>query len=162
MQDLGLEYLIVGHNDGQKQDINLGHKTNQEFVQIPYARFNGILQSVAVKYGIRVILQEESYTSKACFGTRDPIPVYGGRDAGKAVFSGARKRRGMYVQADGRCMNADVNGAANIGRKYEERIFPEDMDTSYLYGTVKALTYTDILQESQKRTKTLHQQKYSR
>ena len=50
-------------------------------------------------------------------------------------------------------MNADVNGSANIGRKHDERIFPEGMDTSYLYGTVVAMTYRDILMESQKRKK---------
>ena len=42
-------------------------------------------------------------------------------------------------------MNADINGAANIGRKYDKRIFPEGMDCRYLYGTVKAVTHKDIL-----------------
>ena len=42
-------------------------------------------------------------------------------------------------------MNADINGAANTGRKYDKRIFPEGMDCGYLYGTVKSMTYRDIL-----------------
>ena len=42
-------------------------------------------------------------------------------------------------------MNADINGAVNTGRKYNESIFPEGMDCDYLYGTVKAMTYKDIL-----------------
>ena len=45
-------------------------------------------------------------------------------------------------------MNADINGAANTGRKYDKRIFPEGMDCGYLYGTVKAMTYKDILRAS--------------
>ena len=45
-------------------------------------------------------------------------------------------------------MNPDINGAVNTGRKYDERIFPKDMNTAYLYGNVKALRYTDILNES--------------
>ena len=50
-------------------------------------------------------------------------------------------------------MNADINGAANTGRKYDKRIFPEGMDCGYLYGTVKAMTYKDILCASRNRNK---------
>jgi putative transposase len=32
-------------------------------------------------------------------------------------FSGKRVKRGLYRAADGRLLNADVNGSANIGRK---------------------------------------------
>ena len=70
MKERALSYLIIGYNKGQKQGINLKKKTNQSFVQVPFARFRRILQTVCVRYGIRVILQEESYTSKACFGSR--------------------------------------------------------------------------------------------
>jgi hypothetical protein len=106
-----------------------------------------------VRYGIRVILQEESYTSKACFGNRDYIPAYGTGDAESISFTGKRIKRGLYLQADGKVMNADINGAANTGRKYDKRIFPEGMDCRYLYGTVKAVTYKDILCASRRRKK---------
>ena len=149
-----LSFIIVGHNKGQKQGISLGSRTNQAFVQIPFEKFSTILVVTAVKYGIRVIFQEESYTSKACFGSRDSMPVYGAEDAGKAVFTGRRVKRGLYRQDDGKVLNADINGSANIGRKYDERIFPEDMDCSYLYGTVKAVRYDDILEESHRHHRT--------
>ena len=45
-------------------------------------------------------------------------------------------------------MNADINGSVNIGRKYNERIFPVDKGYSYLYGTVESMNYKDILRES--------------
>jgi len=32
-------------------------------------------------------------------------------------FNGKRVKRGLYRAADGRLINADVNGSANIGRK---------------------------------------------
>ena len=32
-------------------------------------------------------------------------------------FSGKRVKRGLYRASDGRLLNADVNGSANIGRK---------------------------------------------
>jgi hypothetical protein len=50
-------------------------------------------------------------------------------------------------------MNADINGAVNTGRKYDERIFPAGMDCSYLYGKVRAVTYKDILKASQDHNK---------
>ena len=50
-------------------------------------------------------------------------------------------------------MNADINGAVNTGRKYNESIFPEGMDCGYLYGTVKAMTYKDILSAGQENHK---------
>ena len=153
MEERGLSYLIIGYNKGQKQDIDLGRKTNQSFVQVPFARFRCILQTVCVRYGIRVILQEESYTSKACFGNRDYIPTYGQGDAENMSFTGKRVKRGLYRQDDGKVMNADINGAANTGRKYDKRIFPEGMDCGYLYGTVKAVTYMDILCASRSRNK---------
>ena len=63
MKERDLSYLIVGYNSGQKQGAGMGHRNNQSFVQVPFARFRRILQTVCVRYGICVILQEESYTS---------------------------------------------------------------------------------------------------
>ena len=70
----------------------------------------------AAREGIRIIEQEESYTSKADITAMDPMPVYG-REDGKAQFSGRRKKRGLYACSAGYTINADCNGAANILRK---------------------------------------------
>jgi putative transposase len=67
--------------------------------------------------GIKVILQEESYTSKASFLDLDHIPVYGKEGKKKPTFSGKRVKRGMYKSKSGRMFNADVNGSFNIMRK---------------------------------------------
>jgi putative transposase len=56
--------------------MNLGKKTNQNFVQIPHAKLIEMLSYKAKLAGIQVILTEESYTSKASFIDNDPIPVY--------------------------------------------------------------------------------------
>ena len=132
-----IRYIIMGYNKGQKQGIRIGRRNDQAFVQLPFAKFRRILACTAAKYGIRVIFQEESYTSKACFSARDPIPVFG-RENGTPSFSGERVSRGLYRQPDGRVINADINGSLNIGCKYDSRIFPEGKDYSYLYGTVKS------------------------
>ena len=65
--------------------------------------------------GIQVTLTEESYTSKASFLDADPLPVYG--DQNLPAFSGRRVKRGLYRAADGRHINADVNGSYNTIRK---------------------------------------------
>ena len=67
--------------------------------------------------GIRVQVTEESYSSKASFLDRDPLPVRKPRDETKHTFSGKRVKRGLYRASNGRYINADINGAGNIIRK---------------------------------------------
>lgn len=108
--------IVIGHNKDQKQEINLGKQNNQSFVSIPFVRFEQILTNTAAKCGIPVVVQEESYTSKASVLDGDVIPTYG-IDDDHVHFSGKRVKRGLYRSADGTFLNADVNGAANVIRK---------------------------------------------
>ena len=71
----------------------------------------------AKKYGIDVIVTEESYTSKASSLDLDDIPTYGLVNNKKPVFSGTRVKRGLYKAKNGALLNADVNGSINIIRK---------------------------------------------
>ena len=66
---------------------------------------------------IILVMQEESYTSKASFWDKDVIPVYKSYDTEEHHFSGKRIHRGQYRTANGQVLNADVNGALNIMRK---------------------------------------------
>jgi putative transposase len=111
----GIGTLCIGKNPLWKQNGGLGKRTNQNFVQVPHARFVEMLTYKAELVGIRVCLTEESYTSQASFLDADPLPVYG--DADIPAFSGQRVTRGLYRAATGRRINADVNGAYNIIRK---------------------------------------------
>jgi IS605 OrfB family transposase len=108
--------LVIGKNDHWKTDINLGTRTNQNFVGIPHARLIQMLQYKGLLTGITVVVQEESYTSKASFLDLDDIPVYGKSDS-KATFSGKRIKRGLYKASTGKAINADVNASYNIMRK---------------------------------------------
>ena len=63
------------------------------------------------------MLTEESYTSKASFLDRDPLPVRNLKNDSNYTLSGKRVKRGLYRASDGRSINADVNGAYNIIRK---------------------------------------------
>ncbi|MBV9689183.1 MAG: transposase, partial [Ktedonobacteraceae bacterium] len=114
----GIGTLVIGKNDGWKQEANMGKRINQQFVQIPHARFIAMLTYKAELVGITVKVTEESYTSKASLLDLDPLPV---RDPNKSnekyTFSGKRVKRGLYRASNGREINADMNGAGNIIRK---------------------------------------------
>ncbi|MCC3453689.1 transposase, partial [Microcoleus sp. PH2017_08_TRC_O_A] len=121
--------LVIGKNVQWKNEINLGKKTNQNFVSIPHARLIEMLKYKAELMGIKVIEQEESYTSKSNFLNLDPIPVYGNIGAQDAKFSGKRIKRGLYKTSDGRLINADVNGSYNILRKAIPNAFGDGIES---------------------------------
>jgi putative transposase len=112
----GIGTLIIGKNPNWKQECEMRKKDKQHFVQIPHARFVDMLCYKARLIGIQVILQEESYTSKASFLDSDPLPIYG-KEQGEPKFSGRRVERGLYRASGERFLNADVNGSYNILRK---------------------------------------------
>ena len=124
--------IVMGINQGWKQGINIGRTNNQNFVQIPLFMLQQMITYKAERAGIRVIRQEESYTSKADLLAMDPIPVYGKNP--ETVFSGRRISRGLYRSADGTVVNADLNGAGNILRKAIPTAFNSDTDFSFLQG----------------------------
>ncbi len=95
----------------------VGKRTNQNFVQIPHARFIAMLTYKAELAGIRVKVTEESYTSQASLLDLDPLPVWDPDNKTKHTFSGKRIKRGLYRAADGTLINADCNGSGNTIRK---------------------------------------------
>ncbi|MEP6515162.1 RNA-guided endonuclease InsQ/TnpB family protein [Microcoleus vaginatus] len=108
--------VVFGWNKGMRQAINLGSKTNQNFVQIPTARLKDRISQLCEQYGIQFVETEESYTSKASFLDSDELPKFGEKTEGWKE-SGKRINRGLYRPKDGSKINADCNGAANILRK---------------------------------------------
>lgn len=111
--EMAIEKVFIGKNQGWKQEVSLGKKTNQSFTQIPFTTFISQLTYKCLVRGIEVVEQEESYTSKASFIDQDEIPTYGESDK-KPVFSGKRVSRGLYRAKNGFLLNADVNGSYNI------------------------------------------------
>ena len=147
-----IEIIVIGCNKGMKQRSNIGSVNNQNFVTIPYERFRHILKVVGCKYGIPVVEQEESYTSKASLLDLDAIPVYDENDENDkdtVVFSGQRAKRGMYVSREEKLINADINGAGNILRKAYPYAF-DAVDIEYLCGAVSAITGEQILHKKHK------------
>ena len=109
--------LVLGSNAFWKQNSSIGTVNNQNFVSIPFEMLKSMVELKACEYGVTVVRNEESYTSKASFPDSDDIPFYVEGDETKHHFSGKRIQRGLYRSSDGTVLNADINGAANILRK---------------------------------------------
>jgi len=124
--------LVVGVNRGQKQGVSIGHVNNQNFVQIPFCKFRRILKNLCRRYDIHYNEVEESYTSKASFPDKDILPEYDPMRQGEYTFSGRRIKRGLYRTKYGYTLNADINGAANIIRKYKPDADFGSLNTSIL------------------------------
>lgn len=105
--------IIIGENKEQKKNINIGKINNQNFVFIPHAKFKDILEYKARSKGIEVAREEESYTSKTSFIDLEPMKH-------QDKYLGKRTKRGIFRTKDGILINSDINGAANILRKYLE------------------------------------------
>lgn len=106
----GIGTLIIGKNKHWKQQVELGKRANQNFVSIPFAQFIEMLTYKAKLVGIRVIPQEEAYTSKCSFLDLEPLRK-------QVAYLGRRIKRGLFRAGDGRLINADVNASYNLIRK---------------------------------------------
>lgn len=124
--------LIVGYNKDFKRSVNIGKINNQNFVQIPLGNLRQQLEFLCWTYGINYTEQEESYTSKSSFIDRDVLPEYKAEQPYLGQFSGKRIHRGLYQSKNGIVINADVNGAANIGRKCKQNFIFEELSSGLL------------------------------
>jgi len=68
--------------------------------------------------GIKVIVTEESYTSKCSFLDNEPIEKH-------EYYADRRVKRGLFRAASGRYINAYINGAYNNLRKAVPNAFAE-------------------------------------
>jgi putative transposase len=85
-------------------------------VNISLGQFVSKLEYKLEAHGIKVVMSDESYTSRASFADNDPLPEKYEPEK-EHRFSGKRIERGLYRTAKGILINADLNGAFNIIRK---------------------------------------------
>lgn len=102
--------IIIGYNKGWKDEINIGKRNNQNFVNIPYERLITLIHYKAEENGIRVIMVNEGYTSKCSSLDLEEIKKH-------ETYKGKRIKRGLFKTHNGIKLNADVNGSLNILRK---------------------------------------------
>lgn len=102
--------LIVGHNDGWKQEVNMSKRNNQNFVSIPFETFISMLRYKSERQGLRFVEINESHTSKYSSLDLEEVKHHDS-------YVGKRVKRGLFRTRDGILLNADINGAYNIMRK---------------------------------------------
>ncbi len=110
-----IETISIGHNDGWKQNVFLGTKTNQKFVTIPFNTLTQMIKYKAQEQGIIVKTPKEDHTSKCSFLDLESIEHH-------EIYLGKRIKRGLFKSANGTIINADVNGAYNIIRRSEPKV----------------------------------------
>jgi transposase, IS605 orfB family len=106
--------IVVGYNKEWKQDTNLGKVNNQNFVNIPFYRLINLLEYKCRLKGIRFQTITESYTSKCSFVDGEEIQKH-------QTYSGKRISRELFKTKNGLIINADINGAYNILKKYMQK-----------------------------------------
>ena len=107
METNDLNTLIVGKNNGWKNNIELGKANNQNFVSIPYNVLISMLEYKCKLHGIKMIVVNEAYTSKCSFLDNEAICKH-------ETYLGKRIKRGLFVSNNSIKINADINGSLNI------------------------------------------------
>lgn len=126
----GVETIVMGDLTNIRKGNNLGKVTNQKLHALPFKKLTDMIRYKAEQVGISVVLMTEEYTSQTC-AVCQPMP------AQSYAKKSNRKHRGLYVCQDCHAtMNADVNGAINISKKYLKGLNAQSvvvLDTPILY-----------------------------
>jgi putative transposase len=101
----GVKTLVIGDIKDIRKDKNFGKVGNQKLHSWGFSKLTNQMEYKATLSGIRFVRVGEEYTSQTCSlcGT---------------ISRKNRKHRGLYVCGCGRRINADINGATNILKKY--------------------------------------------
>ena len=123
--------IVIGHNDGWKQECNNGKKNNQNFISIPFNKLISQIQYKAENVGITCIITEESYTSKVDHLALEEMCHHD-------KYAGNRKKRGLFKSSTGKALNADLNGAVGILRKViDESQFIEIVNRGFVTNPIR-------------------------
>lgn len=112
----GIDTVVLGYNKGWKNEVDLGKKVNQKFVQIPYYKFMKMLEYKCKDVGIKIIVTEESYTSGTSFLDYEK-PEWGSYNKFRRIH------RGLFRSNNWCLINADINASYQITKKVFEDIY---------------------------------------
>lgn len=117
----GVDTIVIGLNEGWKQNINIGKKNNQIFTQMPHTKFIEKIKYKCENHGINFIVTEESYTSGTSFLDKEP-PI-------KENYNNKRRiKRGLFRSNNGILINADLNASYQIIKKVFPKAFLRGRD----------------------------------
>lgn len=124
--------IVVGYNKGWKESINIGKRNNQTFVSIPYLKLIDCLRYKCEMVGIKMIVSEESYTSKCDALALESVEKH-------EMYLGKRVKRGLFQSSVGKLINADVNGALNILRKVisDSELYIQIVNSGWLFQPIR-------------------------
>ena len=101
--------ICLGKLKEIKQNIRMGTRNNQNFVNIPIQTLKQMITYKSELVGIKVHEIDESYTSKCSSLNLEPIKK-------RKNYVGTRIKRGLF-RGSNYLLNADINGTLNILRK---------------------------------------------
>ena len=127
----GVQTIVIGDITGIREKANLGKTTNQKFHALPFKKLVNMIMYKAEQVGISVDSTiTEEYTSQTCAVCK-PMP------AKEYAHKSNRKHRGLYIcQNCQTVINADLNGAINISKKYLKGLHAQSvvvLDTPTVY-----------------------------
>lgn len=123
--------IVIGLNKSWKNEINIGSKNNQKFVQIPHSKLIDKITYKAELAGIEVKISEESYTSKIDHLALEPLQK-------QENYLGKRVKRGLFQSSTKRILNADINGAIGIARKvFGDSVLQPIINSGLAFNPVK-------------------------
>ena len=129
-----IKNIVIGYNDGWKQDVNIGKVNNQKFVSIPFLKLIQQVKYKAELVGVNIQTVEESHTSKCDSFALEEVKHHN-------KYLGRRKKRGLFQSSIKNLVNADVNGAINILRKVIGNSF---IDNRYRLSAAQPLTVNPL------------------
>lgn len=130
-----IKNIIIGHNNGWKQDIKIGKRNNQNFVSIPFNRLIHMIQYKAQQVGINVILTQQNYTSKVDHLALQKLCKH-------KEYLGKRVKRGLFKSSINKTLNADINGSIGILRKVVGDSFLEEITNRGLVYNPFKISYS--------------------
>jgi len=102
----GIKTLVVGDVSDIRKGKNWRKKCSQKLHSWSFSKFTQQLEYKALQVGIRFVRVNERFTSQMC-------------STCGIIRNSNRKHRGLYIcKKCGNIINADVNGATNILKKY--------------------------------------------
>lgn len=108
LADSADSYIVLGDLTGiRRRAKGKGKRFNRTVSNMPFYRLTKMIEYKATLKGIPVITTSEAYTSKTCH---------------LCGCEGNRKSQGLFVCSHCGEYNADLNGAINIGKKFERNL----------------------------------------
>jgi len=121
-----IDTIVIGHNNGWKDSVNIGKRNNQNFVQLPFNMLITQIKYKAEEIGIKVMMQNEDHTSKCSFLDNESIEHHD-------TYMGKRIKRGTFRSANGKLIHADLQASYNIIKKAIPDAFANGIEGIGLY-----------------------------